>query len=229
MRGQGVHAKALRIRAFWSEIGRTPGETPSPGKSHTRDARRIKMPGTRAADQHQRRRRNVELLEIRNHVETRECRQQRPRRKFSQYLHLHLRLKDTYPRCEFTATAEEAMWRPKTEMIIYDPSNLDPAKTKVIGKVVRYTKILEAPIPKLLNEDGKLIDTGQIIITQKLQELENDIYVTMVGTLCHFQGQVHHYCEHRPGDSCNLLGIRVPKCTRWRPQRIHSETYCQVR
>ena len=32
MRGQGVHAKALRIRAFWSEIGRTPGcpacETP---------------------------------------------------------------------------------------------------------------------------------------------------------------------------------------------------------
>ena len=24
MRGQGVHAKALRIRAFWSEIGRTP-------------------------------------------------------------------------------------------------------------------------------------------------------------------------------------------------------------
>ena len=39
MRGQAVHAKALRIRAFWSEIGRTPGcpacETPGPGKSHT--------------------------------------------------------------------------------------------------------------------------------------------------------------------------------------------------
>ena len=39
MRSQGVHAKALRIRAFWSEIGRTPGcpacETPGPGKSHT--------------------------------------------------------------------------------------------------------------------------------------------------------------------------------------------------
>ena len=33
-RGQGVHAKALRIRSFWSEIGRTPGcpafETPGP-------------------------------------------------------------------------------------------------------------------------------------------------------------------------------------------------------
>ena len=36
-----MHAKALRIRAFWSEIGRTPGctacETPGPGKSHTRE------------------------------------------------------------------------------------------------------------------------------------------------------------------------------------------------
>ena len=24
-------------------------------------------------------------------------------------------------------------------------------------------------------------------------------------------------------------GIRVPNCTRWRSQRIHSETFCQVR
>ena len=43
MRGQGVHAKALRIRAFWSEIGRTPGclacETPGPEKSHTRECK----------------------------------------------------------------------------------------------------------------------------------------------------------------------------------------------
>ena len=101
------------------------------------------------------------------------------------------------------------------------------AKTgMVIGKVVRYRNILEAPVPDLLNEDGKVIDTGQIIITQKLQGLANDINVTMVSwEQCHFQGQVHHYCEHRPGDSCNLLGFRVPKCTRWRPQRIHSETH----
>ena len=38
-----MHAKALRIRAFWSEIGRTPGcaacETPGPGKSHTRECK----------------------------------------------------------------------------------------------------------------------------------------------------------------------------------------------
>ena len=43
IRGQGVHAKALRIRAFWSEIGRTPGcptcETPGPVKSHTRECK----------------------------------------------------------------------------------------------------------------------------------------------------------------------------------------------
>ena len=36
----------------------------------------------------------------------------------------------------------------------------------------------------------------------------------VVGTLCHFRGQVHHYCEHRHGGNCNLLGIRVPMlCT----------------
>ena len=68
----------------------------------------------------------------------------------------------------------------KMEMVMYDPSCADPAKTTVIGKVVRYTNILEAPIPDLLNEDGKLIDTGQLIIAQKLQECKNDIYVTMV-------------------------------------------------
>ena len=66
------------------------------------------------------------------------------------------------------------------EMVTYDPSYADPAKTKVIGKVVRFTNILEAPIPELLNEDDKLIDTGQIIIARKLQGLKNDIYVTMV-------------------------------------------------
>ena len=36
-----MHAKALRIRAFWSEIGQTPGcpacETPGLGKTHTRE------------------------------------------------------------------------------------------------------------------------------------------------------------------------------------------------
>ena len=43
IRGQGVHAKALRTRAFWSEIGRTLGclacETPGAGKPHTRQCK----------------------------------------------------------------------------------------------------------------------------------------------------------------------------------------------
>ena len=47
----------------------------------------------------------------------------------------------------------------KAEMVIYDPSCADPAKTKVIGKVVSYTNILGAPIPDLLNEVDKLIET----------------------------------------------------------------------
>ena len=105
----------------------------------------------------------------------------------------------------------------KTEMVICDPSYADPAKTKVIGKVVRYTNILEAPIPDLLNEDGKLIDTGQIIIAQKLQECKNDIYVMMVswGHCVTSEDRYITIREHRHSDSCNLPGIRVPKCTRW--------------
>ena len=43
IRGQGVHAKALRIRAFWSEIGRTSGcpacEAPGSEKSYTRECK----------------------------------------------------------------------------------------------------------------------------------------------------------------------------------------------
>ena len=68
----------------------------------------------------------------------------------------------------------------KMKMVICDPSYMNPSKTKVIGKVVRYTNIIETPLTDLLNEDDKLIDTGQVIITQKLQVLKNDISVTMV-------------------------------------------------
>ena len=46
-----------------------------------------------------------------NHVEMKECR--RHRWKFLQYLHLNLRQNSTYTRYEFTATAEEATWRPR--------------------------------------------------------------------------------------------------------------------
>ena len=68
----------------------------------------------------------------------------------------------------------------KTKMVICDPSYMNLSKTKVIGKVVRYTNIHETPIPELLNEDGISIDTGQIIIAQKLKVCKNDINATMV-------------------------------------------------
>ena len=45
LRGQVVHAKALRIRAYWSETGRTSGclacESPGPGKSHTHERKTV--------------------------------------------------------------------------------------------------------------------------------------------------------------------------------------------
>ena len=53
------------------------------------------------------------------------------------------------------------------KMVICGSSYADPTKTKVIGKVVHYTNILEAPVPKLQCEDDKSIDTGQTIIAQK--------------------------------------------------------------
>ena len=61
-------------------------------------------------------------------------------------------------------------------MVVCGSSYADPLKMKVI----RYTNILGAPVPDLLNEDDKLIDTGQIIIAQILLERKNDIYVMMV-------------------------------------------------
>ena len=51
----------------------------------------------------------------------------------------------------------------KMEMVICDPFYADPAKTKVID-----TSVTQTFLEHLLNEDGKLIDTGQIIIAQKL-------------------------------------------------------------
>ena len=94
--------------------------------------------------------------QLKNHVEMMECRQQRHR-------------------CS-TSTCTSA----RRTRIRDASSQQQPAKTKVIGKVVRYTKIHETPIPERLNKDGKLIDTGQIIITQKLQVCNNDINATMV-------------------------------------------------
>ena len=135
------------------------------------NARRIKMPGTRAAEQHQWRRRDAELLEIRTLDRwTRVRVQQIPTRRGQK----------TTSVTDDENLADRMDVAAKTKMVICDPSYANPSKTKVIGKVVRYTNILEALIPDLLNEDGKLIDTGQIIIAQKPQERKNDIYVMLV-------------------------------------------------
>ena len=65
MRGQGV------LRDFWSEsaelLDARQVRLPVRGSHTLVNVRCIKMPGTRAAEHHQRRRRNVELLEIRTH------------------------------------------------------------------------------------------------------------------------------------------------------------------
>ena len=70
----------------------------------------------------------------------------------------------------------------KTRMVICDASYMNPAKTKVIGKVVRYTDILETPIPELLNEDGNSIDTGQIIITTQRWYRGDNLSLPWTGT-----------------------------------------------
>ena len=118
----------------------------------------------------------------------------------------------------------------KMKMVICDPSYMSPAKTKVIGKVVRYTSTHGTPIPELLNEDGKSIDTGQIIITQKLQVCKNDIKATMVSWRKHFTSadryitivitvlvtaEIYVGFEYRSVHDGDRRGF--------------SETYCQVR
>ena len=105
----------------------------------------------------------------------------------------------------------------KTEMAICDPSLADPAKTKVIGKVVRFHKhswsTYFIPAERGRQIDRYWPDHHCTETTGTRERLQRDDGI--VGALRHFQGQVHHFREHRHGDSCNLPGIRVPKCTRW--------------
>ena len=172
-----MHAKALRIRAFWSEIGRTLGcpacETPGPGKSHTRKCRSYQ-------DAWDESRRTTSAEEAkRGIVGDRDTRPLDPSGSSS-----GPEPKRTEKRNNFCDRQRE-LGGPdecvaKTKMVICDPSYADPAKTKVIGKVIRYTNILRAPIPDLLNKVGKSIDSGPIIIAQKPLERKNDIYVMMV-------------------------------------------------
>ena len=119
----------------------------------------------------------------------------------------------------------------KMKMVICGSCYADPTKTKVIGKKSRPLYKHSRRAYSKTGERGRQIDRywpdhhyTEVTGVQERHQRNDGI----VETTCHF-GQVHHYCEHRLGDSRDLLGIRVPRCTRWRPQRIHSETYCQVR
>ena len=63
-----MHAKPLRIRAFWSELLDARHATLPVRRSHTLvSAKLVKMLGTRVVELQRRRRRNVELLRIRIH------------------------------------------------------------------------------------------------------------------------------------------------------------------
>ena len=175
MRGQGVLAKALRIRAFWSEIGRTPGcpacETPCPGKSHTRECTTHQDAwdeSCRTASAEEAKRGIVGNPDTRPLDPSGSSTDPDPKRS------------KTTSVTDNENFADRMNVVAKTKMVICNPHYADPAKQKAIGKVVRSINILGAPVPDLLNEDGKLIDTVQIISTQKLQERKNDIYVTMV-------------------------------------------------
>ena len=173
MRGQGVHAKALRIRAFWSEIGRTLGcpacESPGPGESHSRECRTYQ-------DAWDESRRTASAEEAKRGIvgdpDT------RPLDPSGSSTNPEPKGTQTTSVTDNENVADQMDVVAKTKMVICDPSY--PAKTKVIGKVVRYTNSLGAPIPDLLNKDGKLIDSGQIIIAQQQLERKKDIYVMMV-------------------------------------------------
>ena len=175
MRGQGVHAKALRIRTFWSEIGRTPGclacETPGPEKSHTRECKTYQDvwdESRRPASAEEAKRGIVGNPDTRPLDPSGSSTDPNPKRS------------KTASMSDNENLANQTNVVAKTKRVICDPSYADPSETKVIGKVVRSINFLGAPIPDLLYKGGRLIDSGQIIIAQKLLECKNDIYVMML-------------------------------------------------
>ena len=170
------------------------------------------------------------LDQLWNHVDTRECRQQRARRKFPQYLHLHLRLKNTYPRCEFTATAEEAMWRSKRRWWFSTHPTWILRNRKWLAK----SPVTQTFSKRLFQSCWTRTTNWSILARSPLHRSYR--FSRTTSTPRWYRGEnlslpwtgtsllwAPSWC------SCNLLGIGVPKCTRWRPQRIHIEAYCQVR
>ena len=69
----------------------------------------------------------------------------------------------------------------KMKMVICGSSYADPTKTKVIDRILRYTNILEAPIPDLPNE-GRQIDRllARSSLHRSYRDSRTTIYVTTV-------------------------------------------------
>ena len=113
-----------------------------------------------------------------NRVEIWECRQVRHRWKFLQYLHSTC----TSARKTRIRDASSQQQRRRRCGGQNEDGDLQPILHESCenNEVVHYTNTHETSIQELLNEDGKSIDTGQIIITQKLQVCKNDINATMV-------------------------------------------------
>ena len=70
--------------------------------------------------------------------------------------------------------------------------------------------------------------------TRVVSHVDDPLICAKLATLEKFWTQITKLVVIKRGEAlntrtCNLPGIRVRKCTRWRSQRIHSETYCQVR
>ena len=128
IRGQGLHAKALRIRASWSEIGRTPGcpacETPSPWKSHTRECKTYQ-------DAWDESRRTASAEEAKRGIvgdpDT------RPLDPSSSSTDPNPKTSKTTSVTDNENLANQTNVVAKTKMVICDPSYADPAKTKLIG------------------------------------------------------------------------------------------------
>ena len=82
----------------------------------------------------------------------------------------------------------------KMEMVTYDPSYADPAKTKVIWQSRPLYKHSRSAFSRAA-ERGRQIDRywpdhhcTEVTGTQDRHQRDDGI----VGTLCHFRGQVHH-------------------------------------
>ena len=177
-------------------------------RSHTLvNARRIKMSGTRAADLHQRRRRNAELLEIQIHDRwTRVEVQQTQSEEIKNSLYDRQRKLGEPDECG--GQDEDGDLRPILHGSFGNEGDWQGRPFhKLSWSAYSRPAVQGRQIDRFWPDHHCTETTGM-----QERHLRDD---AVVGALCHLQRQVHHYREHRHSDSCNLPGIRVPKRARW--------------